>query len=103
MKTVYDPTKNIQEEYILYLVQRSNRNYKDYYSKFDVKASKEGVDIRHASTPITRSEVQAFFFIVADFIMSMNSGFREAPPTKNPSTSGCAANSLQFAPFTEPP
>ena len=28
--------------------------------------------------------------------------FKEAPPTKNPSTSGCAANSLQFPPFTEP-
>lgn len=28
--------------------------------------------------------------------------FREAPPTRNPSTSGCAASSLQFAPFTEP-
>lgn len=28
--------------------------------------------------------------------------FSEAPPTKNPSTSGCAANSLQFAPLTEP-
>jgi len=27
---------------------------------------------------------------------------REAPPTKNPSTSGLAANSLQFAPLTEP-
>jgi len=27
---------------------------------------------------------------------------REAPPTKNPSTSACAANSLQFPPFTEP-
>lgn len=26
----------------------------------------------------------------------------EAPPTKNPSISGCAANSLQLAPFTEP-
>jgi hypothetical protein len=34
--------------------------------------------------------------------MSMNSGFKEAPPTKNPSTSGCDANSLLFPPFTEP-
>lgn len=30
------------------------------------------------------------------------STFSEAPPTKNPSKSGCAANSLQFAPLTEP-
>lgn len=28
--------------------------------------------------------------------------FNEAPPTRNPSTSGLAASSLQFAPFTEP-
>jgi len=36
-----------------------------------------------------------------EFIV-LNLTFREAPPTKNPSTSGFAANSLQFAPFTEP-
>lgn len=28
--------------------------------------------------------------------------FKEAPPTKNPSTSGWPANSLQFFPLTEP-
>lgn len=27
---------------------------------------------------------------------------RDAPPTRNPSTSGCVASSLQFAPLTEP-
>ena len=27
---------------------------------------------------------------------------REAPPTRKPSTSGCAASSLQLAPLTEP-
>lgn len=32
----------------------------------------------------------------------MNSGFKDAPPTKNPSTSGFAANSQQFFAFTEP-
>lgn len=36
-----------------------------------------------------------------DFKREINT-LREAPPTKNPSTSGCAASSLQFAPFTEP-
>lgn len=35
-------------------------------------------------------------------LRNKNSTFREAPPTKNPSTSGFAASSLQFAPFTEP-
>uniref|UniRef100_A0A0A9D7L0 TIM n=1 Tax=Arundo donax TaxID=35708 RepID=A0A0A9D7L0_ARUDO len=35
-------------------------------------------------------------------MMSMNSGFNEAPPTRKPSTSGCAASSLQFAAVTEP-
>lgn len=28
--------------------------------------------------------------------------FNEAPPTRNPSTSDCAASSLQLAPLTEP-
>jgi hypothetical protein len=28
--------------------------------------------------------------------------FSEAPPTRNPSRSGCAANSTQFPAFTEP-
>jgi len=28
--------------------------------------------------------------------------FKEAPPTRKPSTSGCAASSLQFAAVTEP-
>lgn len=35
--------------------------------------------------------------------MVTNSGFKEAPPTKNPSISGCPASSLQLAPVTEPP
>lgn len=43
-----------------------------------------------------------FFFTVAELMMSTNSGFKEAPPTKNPSMSGCDANSLLFPPFTEP-
>jgi hypothetical protein len=34
--------------------------------------------------------------------MSTNSGFKEAPPTKNPSTSSCDANSLMLPPFTKP-
>ena len=33
----------------------------------------------------------------------MNSGFKEAPPTKNPSISGFLASSLEFEPVTEPP
>ena len=32
-----------------------------------------------------------------------NSGFKEAPPTKKPSMSGLAANSLQLAAVTDPP
>ena len=35
-------------------------------------------------------------------MISMNSGFKLAPPTKNPSTSFCPASSLQFFPVTEP-
>ena len=35
-------------------------------------------------------------------MMSTNSGFRDAPPTRKPSTSGWLANSLQVAPVTEP-
>jgi len=35
--------------------------------------------------------------------MSINSGLREAPPTRNPSTSFSRDNSLQFLPFTLPP
>lgn len=34
--------------------------------------------------------------------MSTNSGLREAPPTRKPSTSGWLASSLQVAPVTEP-
>lgn len=30
-------------------------------------------------------------------------GFKLAPPTRNPSTSGCLANSLQFFSVTLPP
>jgi hypothetical protein len=33
----------------------------------------------------------------------MNSGLREAPPTKNPSISGFLASSLELEPVTEPP
>lgn len=36
-------------------------------------------------------------------MMSTNSGLREAPPTRKPSTSGWLASSLQVAPVTEPP
>lgn len=36
------------------------------------------------------------------FMMSTNSGLREAPPTRKPSTSGWPASSLQFPPVTEP-
>lgn len=32
----------------------------------------------------------------------MNSGLSEAPPTKNPSISGCLAKSFELAPVTEP-
>lgn len=35
-------------------------------------------------------------------MMSTNSGLREAPPTRKPSTSGWLASSLQVAPVTEP-
>jgi hypothetical protein len=35
--------------------------------------------------------------------MSKNSGFREAPPTKNPSIFGFAINSAAFFAVTEPP
>ena len=34
---------------------------------------------------------------------STNSGLREAPPTKKPSTSACVANSSEFLALTEPP
>lgn len=35
-------------------------------------------------------------------MMSTNSGLREAPPTRKPSTSGWLASSLQVAPVTDP-
>lgn len=35
-------------------------------------------------------------------MMSTNSGLRDAPPTRKPSTSGWLASSLQVAPVTEP-
>lgn len=43
---------------------------------------------------------QIHFFAL---IISMNSGFNEAPPTKNPSISFSLANSLALPPVTEPP
>ena len=36
-------------------------------------------------------------------MMSTNSGLRDAPPTRKPSTSGWLASSLQVAPVIEPP
>src|SRR6218665_1513494 len=45
----------------------------------------------------TRADVQR-----RAFMMLMNSGLSEAPPTKKPSTSGCVASSLQFSDVTEP-
>ena len=35
-------------------------------------------------------------------MISLKSGFREAPPTRKPSISGFATSSLQFAGETEP-
>ena len=35
--------------------------------------------------------------------MATKSGFKEAPPTRDPSISGQAAKSRQFAAVTEPP
>ena len=35
--------------------------------------------------------------------MATKSGFKEAPPTRDPSMSGQAAKSRQFAAVTEPP
>lgn len=36
-------------------------------------------------------------------MISANSGFKEAPPTKNPSISAYPINSWQFFPLTDPP
>lgn len=45
------------------------------------------------------SKIQALLALM----ISTNSGLREAPPTKNPSTSCSLANSLQFLALTLPP
>lgn len=45
-------------------------------------------------------QLPAFYALA--LMMSMNSGFREAPPTRKPSTSFWEASSLQVAPVTEP-
>lgn len=43
------------------------------------------------------------YLLLHAVIMSMNSGFNEAPPTKNPSMSGLDINSAAFLPVTDPP
>jgi hypothetical protein len=48
------------------------------------------------------SEVRTEIYCLA-LMMLMNSGFSEAPPTRNPSTSGWWPSSLQFSAVTEPP
>lgn len=48
------------------------------------------------------SSVTSHFCYSRALMMSTNSGFREAPPTRKPSTSPWDASSLQFAPVTEP-
>lgn len=45
-------------------------------------------------------QLPAFYALA--LMMSMNSGFRAAPPTRKPSTSFWEASSLQVAPVTEP-
>ena len=43
------------------------------------------------------------YLLLQAVIMSKNSGFNEAPPTKNPSISGLDINSTAFLPVTDPP
>jgi len=50
----------------------------------------------------TRSHCSFPGFYALALMISINSGLREAPPTRNPSTSFWEASSLQVAPVTEP-
>lgn len=50
----------------------------------------------------TRSPCSRRVLYALALMISMNSGLREAPPTRKPSTSFWAASSLQVAPVTEP-
>lgn len=44
-----------------------------------------------------------YFFMVEDIIMSLNSGSKEAPPTKNPSILGHVMRPIAVVPLTDPP
>lgn len=50
----------------------------------------------------TRSHCSLQGFYALALMISINSGLRDAPPTRKPSTSFWPASSLQVAPVTEP-
>jgi hypothetical protein len=52
---------------------------------------------------ISTTKRQSANILEIESTKNLQAGFKLAPPTKNPSMSGCVAKSLQFFSLTEPP
>jgi len=74
-----------------------NNNTKTTETIATITLSKEEQDL---GADLIRAMVSALYAFA--LIISINSGFKEAPPTKKPSTSFWEASSLQLPPVTDP-